>query len=217
MLAVKTNRKQPLPASHSSAFNPEKQGQVAGYTCRLEPLRVRFISSDTITVQVNTTHLYTQNCTTRRTPCCSRLPGQISRGHFGSRIERQTRPRSSLPPSSTWRGRKAKMQEGNGEQVLAGASRFLLHPSADWRQRGRQGRSPEASLPLISRQLRDSERAGATGRTTHSQSRGTDSRLHPLYSAQPVLHEKRPHPQGIRSQHHFTTWLMPLTEAGKCN
>lgn len=96
MLAVKTNRKQPLPASHSSAFNPEKQEQVAGYTWRLEPLRVRFISSDTITVQVNTTHLYTQNCTTRRTPCCSRLPGQISRGHFGSRIERQTRPRSSL-------------------------------------------------------------------------------------------------------------------------
>lgn len=139
----------------------------------------------------------------------------LSMSVYGSRIERQTRSRFSLPPSSAWRGRKAKTEEGNGQQVLARASHFLLHRSADWRQRGRLGGSPVACQALITCHLRDVKRAGLTGKTTRSQSWGTSSSLHPLYSAQLVLHEKRPHPQGIRSQHHFTTCLMPLTEAGR--
>lgn len=126
---AQTNRKRPLPAS---ALTQKNKGRpAAGSTRRQGPLPVPWISSDTITVPGNTTHLCTQNCRSRRTPCCCRLPGQISTGPLSVGLwkpERKTNTASLLPPSPQHVERE-KSQTGGGKQT-AGSNRSRTLPSS---------------------------------------------------------------------------------------
>lgn len=134
MVYIQMDRKLSLPAFLPSVLTQEQAA--TSCTGQLQPCHTSFISSYTITAQVNMTHLCRQNCTTRQTPCCThwrRVPVYLCKYPEATlkisllKAERKTNTASDLFLSLQCGERVKLKMEKKKRAGSAVPTRLLLH------------------------------------------------------------------------------------------